>query len=146
MDNMEPAGLRNLYSAADAVVNLTLLHDENFGLAQVEAMGCGTPVVGTNWGGLKDTIIEGETGYKVSTVASPALGVKVDWWEGIHKIVTLLTVEESERQSFRERSWKHASEKFSFAPSQGAYGVGPRRLHGSQRERERAAGAHPVRA
>ena len=116
MDNIEPADLRNLYSAADAVVNLTLLHDENFGLAQVEAMGCGTPVVGTNWGGLKDTIIEGETGYKVSTVASSALGVKVDWWEGIHKIVTLLTAEESERQSFRERSWKHASEKFSFAP------------------------------
>jgi glycosyltransferase involved in cell wall biosynthesis len=72
MPNMEPAGLRNLYNVADAVINLTLLHDENFGLAQAEAMGCGTPVIGTNWGGLKDTIVEGESGYKVSTLATSA--------------------------------------------------------------------------
>lgn len=111
-----PAELCNFYNIADAVVNLTLNHDENFGVAQVEAMSCGTPVVGTNWGGLKDTIVEGETGYKVSTNLSSALGVKVDWWEGIHKMVSLLTDKESERLRFRQRSRKHAHEKFSLAP------------------------------
>ena len=116
IDNKAPAELRNLYSAADAVFNLTLNHDENFGLAQVEAMGCGTPVVGTNWGGLKDTIIDGETGYKVSTFASSALGVKVDWWEGAHKLVSLLTAKESERLRFRRRSQEHVYGKFSLAP------------------------------
>lgn len=115
-DNKGPAELRNIYAAADAVINLTLNHDENFGLAQVEAMGCGTPVVGTNWGGLKDTIIDGETGYKVSTVASSALGVKVDWWEGAHKLVSLLRAKESERLRFRRRSREHVYGKFSLAP------------------------------
>lgn len=113
---MEPAGLRALYNAADAVMNLTLLHDENFGLAQVEAMGCGTPVIGTNWGGLKDTIVEGESGYKISTVASSALGVKVDWWEGIHKTVAMLNASKSEQQRLRENSVKHAKERFAFEP------------------------------
>jgi glycosyltransferase involved in cell wall biosynthesis len=48
--------LRNLYNVADVSINFTLHHDENFGLSQVESMACGTPVVGTRWGGLKDKI------------------------------------------------------------------------------------------
>src|SRR6185503_14896704 len=116
MPNMEPDNLRNIYNAADAVINLTLLHDENFGLAQVEAMGCGTPVIGTNWGGLKDTIVEGESGYKISTVATSALGVKVDWWEGLQKTVALLNAGRSERRRLRDRSLKNAKDRFAFAP------------------------------
>ncbi|HEU4712830.1 MAG TPA: glycosyltransferase [Pyrinomonadaceae bacterium] len=116
LPNLEPNDLCNLYNAADAVMNLTLLHDENFGLAQVEAMGCGTPVIGTNWGGLKDTIVEGESGCKISTVATSALGVKVDWWEGIHKTVAVLNASASERRRLREQSVKHAKERFAFAP------------------------------
>lgn len=112
----DPDDLRTLYNVADAVSNLTLNHDENFGLAQVEAMGCGTPVVGTNWGGLKDTIRDGVSGYKVSTYASSALGIKVDWWEGLCRIVTLLTNNEAERQRLRRTSRDYVYEKFSFDP------------------------------
>ncbi|MFY9622115.1 MAG: glycosyltransferase family 4 protein [Pyrinomonadaceae bacterium] len=111
-----PDELRDLYSVADAVTNLTLNHDENFGLAQVEAMGCGTPVVGTNWGGLKDTINDGESGYKVSTYASSALGIKVDWWEGLCRIVSMLNSNEAERRRWRCTSRDYVHEKFSFDP------------------------------
>jgi D-inositol-3-phosphate glycosyltransferase len=31
----------------------------------VEAMACGTPVVGTNVGGIKNTVIDGQTGFLV---------------------------------------------------------------------------------
>ncbi|HEX7331335.1 MAG TPA: glycosyltransferase family 4 protein [Pyrinomonadaceae bacterium] len=111
-----PDELRTLYNVADVVSNLTLNHDENFGLAQVEAMGCGTPVVGTNWGGLKDTIVNGETGYKVSTFASAALGVKVDWWETLSRIVSLLNLNPAERAKLRSSSRDSMYERFSFAP------------------------------
>lgn len=84
-----PAELRELYGAADVCINLTLHHDENFGLAQVEAMACGTPVVGSMWGGLKDTIVDGLTGFRVTTVPTP-LGVKVDWWEAAERVAFLL--------------------------------------------------------
>jgi glycosyltransferase involved in cell wall biosynthesis len=81
--------LRELYNVADVVVNLTLNPDENFGMAQVEAMACGTPVVGTAWGGLKDTIVDGVSGYRVSTVPT-ATGVRLSWWEAVNRVVALL--------------------------------------------------------
>lgn len=106
-----PTQTRNFYIIADALINLTLHHDENFGLAQVEAMACGTPVIGTKWGGLKDSIKHGETGYHVSTVLTDA-GIKPNWWEAINRIVQLLG-DESVLQGFREKCPAHVREHFS---------------------------------
>jgi glycosyltransferase involved in cell wall biosynthesis len=103
--------LRELYNITDALINLTIFHDENFGLAQVESMACGTPVIGTKWGGLQDTIIHGETGFHVSTFATPC-GVKVNWWEAIDNISYLLS-NQSEYGLFRQRSREHAIRNYS---------------------------------
>jgi len=111
LGNKNPTQTRDFYIIADALVNLTLHHDENFGFAQVEAMACGTPVVGTKWGGLKDTIKHNETGYHVSTVVTDA-GVKLNWWEAINRIVQLLT-DEATLQRFRETCPIHVLEHFS---------------------------------
>jgi glycosyltransferase involved in cell wall biosynthesis len=106
-----PSQLRDFFTIADLLVNMTLHHDENFGFAQVEAMACGTPVIGTSWGGLKDTIKHGETGYQISTVVTDA-GVKLNWWEAINKIVDLLE-DETKLQRFRERCPVRAKEFYS---------------------------------
>jgi glycosyltransferase involved in cell wall biosynthesis len=103
--------LRELYNVADAVINLTLNHDENFGLAQVEAMACGTPVIGTAWGGLKDTIVDGVTGYQVSTLPT-ASGVKVNWWEAVNRAVLLLD-DATARARFRKSCREHVIGRYS---------------------------------
>lgn len=109
--DMRPDRLCELYNLADVKVNLTLHHDENFGLTQVEAMACGTPVVGTAWGGLKDTIVDGTSGFRVS-VAMNATGVKANWWEAVHKIDRLLTDHEM-REGLRESCIRHAQALYS---------------------------------
>jgi hypothetical protein len=103
--------LRELYNIADLTINLTLHHDENFGLAQVEAMACGSPVVGTMWGGLKDTIVDGRTGHRVSTAPTP-LGVKVDWWEAVNRALEILRDPDAPLR-FREEGPRHVAGAFS---------------------------------
>jgi D-inositol-3-phosphate glycosyltransferase len=55
--------LKYYYSAADIFV--TTPWYEPFGITPLEAMACGTPVVGANVGGVKFTVRDGETGYLV---------------------------------------------------------------------------------
>jgi D-inositol-3-phosphate glycosyltransferase len=55
--------LKYYYSAADIFVSTPAY--EPFGITPVEAMACGSPVVGANVGGIKFTVRDGETGYLV---------------------------------------------------------------------------------
>jgi glycosyltransferase involved in cell wall biosynthesis len=135
---LPPHRLRDCYNAADVAVSLTLNHDENFGLAQVEAMACGTPVVGTRWGGLKDTIADGECGYQVSTVVTP-LGVKVNWWEAVNRIVELLR-DSAARERLGAACLRRAAQEYSAAVYAGRIGALLREAVGTPAHR-RPAGA-----
>ncbi|MBI4188560.1 MAG: glycosyltransferase, partial [Chloroflexi bacterium] len=56
--------LASYYSAADTCVVPS--YYESFGLVALEALACGTPVVATDVGDLKNIIRQGETGYVVT--------------------------------------------------------------------------------
>jgi D-inositol-3-phosphate glycosyltransferase len=56
--------LKYFYSAADMFV--TTPWYEPFGITPLESMACGTPVIGSNVGGIKFTVRDGETGYLVA--------------------------------------------------------------------------------
>ena len=51
------------YSLGDVIVHPS--YGEPFGLVPLEAMACGKPVIGTNVGGLRDVISDGESGFLV---------------------------------------------------------------------------------
>ena len=55
--------LKYYYSAAD--IFITTPWYEPFGITPIESMACGTPVIGSNVGGIKFTVRDGETGYLV---------------------------------------------------------------------------------
>ena len=55
--------LGDYYSAADVFV--TTPWYEPFGITPLEAMGCGTPVIGAAVGGIKHTVVDGVTGYLI---------------------------------------------------------------------------------
>jgi glycosyltransferase involved in cell wall biosynthesis/phosphoheptose isomerase len=63
--------LKYFYSAADMFV--TTPWYEPFGITPLESMACGTPVIGSNVGGIKFTVRDGETGYLVPPQDAKAL-------------------------------------------------------------------------
>ncbi len=67
--------LKYYYSAADVFV--TTPWYEPFGITPLEAMACGTPVIGANVGGIKYSVLDGETGYLVPPHDPEALGERL---------------------------------------------------------------------
>ena len=63
-----PEAGTTLRSAADIFTLLSDNIQESFGLAPVEALAAGLPVVGTDWDGLKDTVDHGVTGFRIPTL------------------------------------------------------------------------------
>ncbi|GIG91366.1 glycosyltransferase [Plantactinospora endophytica] len=59
--------LRQLYWGAKAL--LFPVH-EDFGIIPVEAQACGTPVLGLRRGGLRETVVDGETGLLVDSLTA----------------------------------------------------------------------------
>lgn len=68
--------LKYYYSAAD--VFITTPWYEPFGITPLEAMACGTPVIGANVGGIKFSVKDGVTGYLIPPKNEIALANKID--------------------------------------------------------------------
>lgn len=67
--------IEQVYAAADVFVCPSAF--ESYGVANLEAMACGLPVVSTRRGGPAETVVDGETGYFVDTRDIEALTAAV---------------------------------------------------------------------
>ena len=68
--------LKFYYAAAD--IFITTPWYEPFGITPLEAMACGTPVIGSNVGGIKFTVEDGKTGFLVPPHDPAALAGKIE--------------------------------------------------------------------
>ena len=91
------------YTAADVCVIPS--HYEPFGLVAIEAMACGVPVVASNVGGLKFTIIPEETGLLVEPKNIEAFA------NGIHRILC----DELWVRKMRKQASANVNQRFSWA-------------------------------
>lgn len=94
--------LKYYYSAADVFVSTPWY--EPFGITPVESMACGTPVIGANVGGIKYTVVDGETGYLVSPNDPQAVAAKM---------MELYQSPEMANR-FRQQALKRVNEKFTW--------------------------------
>jgi phosphoheptose isomerase len=94
--------LKYYYSAADVFV--TTPWYEPFGITPLEAMACGTPVIGANVGGIKFTVRDGETGYLVAPDDPDAIAERI---AHLYRHPRLMNV-------FRRQAIKRANDLFTW--------------------------------
>lgn len=133
--------LREFYAAADVFV--TTPWYEPFGITPIEAMACARPVIGADVGGIRYTVVDGETGFLVpprdpDTLAerlsrlarNPALGERMGQagLERVHASFTWARVARMLEEVYR---------RVAQAPADDDYLVGERTSR-----RQRAGSAH----
>jgi hypothetical protein len=78
LDGREAAVRAGIWSAGDVFCSLSDNVQETFGLAPVEAMAAGLPGVVSDWNGYKDTVRDGEDGFRVPTIMpGPGAGAEL---------------------------------------------------------------------
>lgn len=102
---VEDGEFANIYKSAKAF--LFASRDEEFGIAPVEAMGYGVPVIAYRSGGLIETVKDGENGYLYNELSPTSLVEKIKKIESL-SLKENLTM----RENTRLRSEKYSSSKF----------------------------------
>lgn len=98
------------YNISDIFVLPSL--KEGLGVVLLEAMACGTPVIGSNIGGIRDIIVDGQNGSFIEPGNSNNIAEKIIWILSNQEIRD--TFSENGLKTVRERfSWDIVTEKFS---------------------------------
>ncbi len=92
------------YSIADAAV-FPSIGDEAFGIAPIEAMACGVPVVASTSGGMVETVVDGETGFLVGRRDANAIA----------DALSRLAANPSTARSMGENASRRVMEQFTWA-------------------------------
>ena len=71
LDGRDGSARMRAWSGADIFISFSDNVQETFGLTPIEAMAAGLPVLVSDWDGYRDTVVHGETGFRVRTLAPP---------------------------------------------------------------------------
>lgn len=78
LDGADHDLVHSAWRASDYFISLSDNIQESFGLTPIEAMAAGLPCVVTDWNGYKDTITDGEVGFRIPTLtARPGEGLDI---------------------------------------------------------------------
>ena len=90
---------------------------EPFGIINLEAMACGAPVVASATGGIKEVVVDGETGYLVRYEQHPVTGFPThpdDFARALAARISDLLADPEKCKQFGQAGRKRAEEKFSW--------------------------------
>lgn len=73
-DGGDPAAYRRAWCAADVFVSISDNIQETFGITPVEAMASGLPVLVSDWNGYRDTVRDGQDGFRIPVTTPPEGG------------------------------------------------------------------------
>lgn len=100
--------LRYYYSAADVFV--TTPWYEPFGITPVEAMACARPVIGAEVGGIKSTVVDGESGFLVPSRDPQALAERLALLHNNPELAQSMG-DEGLRRAYQHYTWRTVARK-----------------------------------
>ncbi|WP_193186580.1 glycosyltransferase family 4 protein [Nisaea sediminum] len=92
-----------VYKIADVVVSASI-DPEPFGRVMIEAQAMGRPIVATDHGGARESVLPGETGFLVTPNDPDALAAGIRW---------ALSLTSNERATLSEKAIAHAREHYT---------------------------------
>ena len=103
LDHVEDSEFRNIYSNAKGFLFASV--DEEFGIAPIEAMGYGVPVVAYSSGGLKETVQNGKNGFLYDKLEIRSLMGAINKFEKLsdpeHSLMRKAARKSAEKYSFQ---------------------------------------------
>jgi alpha-maltose-1-phosphate synthase len=91
---------------------------EPFGIINLEAMACGAPVIASATGGIKEVVVDGETGYLVPFDQDPATSFPIDperFARDLAARISELLADPDKCKVFGQAGRKRVEEKFSWS-------------------------------
>jgi glycosyltransferase involved in cell wall biosynthesis len=102
------AELRYYYSAANAFV--TTPWYEPFGITPVEAMACARPVIGSEVGGIKSTVVDGVTGFLIPSRDPQAVAARLAALERDPELARGMG-EQGLRRAYQHYTWRTVAQQ-----------------------------------
>ena len=122
-DKMPPENLSMLYNAADVTVNIS--DAEGFGLATLESLACGTPIVVNMTGGLQEQVTDGENWFGIGLEPSSKAIIgsqEIPWIyedrlnkkEFIDALLKMYNMSKEEKKELKEKCRNHVIKNYNF--------------------------------
>jgi len=123
---MPPEQLAQVYNAADCTINIS--DAEGFGLATLESLSCGTPILVNMTGGLQEQVTDGENwfGIGIEPCSKSIIGSqevpyiyedrihKENFLESIEKMYNLWKNKDTEYEKWSEMGIEHVRKNYNF--------------------------------
>ncbi|MFI9503339.1 glycosyltransferase [Nocardia sp. NPDC052566] len=113
---LDAGGLAAAYARSAFVVSASTIYDNNFGYVPIESQVARTPPIVTDWGGYRDSVLDGRTGVHMPTTVEFDGSVTVDWLPAARAAADLLADPQLYDRT-AEAGWRHAQDRFSIEAS-----------------------------
>jgi len=122
-NKLDLANLAKMYNMADCTINIS--DAEGFGLATLESLSCGTPIIATMTGGLQEQVTDGENWFGIGIEPSSKALIgsqqvpyifedRISQEDFINALVKMYEMPEEERLKLGEAGRQHILENYSF--------------------------------